>query len=282
METIEEKNIRTDDISVSYTDNEKNTAVTVVFIHGFPLNKTMWDLQRQALGERFRVIAYDIRGFGNTEIGIQDFSIDLFATDLLRFLDKRQLNNVVLCGLSMGGYIAMRAAETSTARIIGLILCDTQCTADTKKARSNRIKKIDAIRRNGIELFADHVLSDSFPSNASERNSKELIEVRSMIEGTREDVLCNTLMALANRDEACSKLHSISIPTLILVGADDTVTPPARSAFMHERIAGSTLHTISQAGHYSNIDNPEEFNFLLADFLEIVALRYNPRRPASG
>jgi 3-oxoadipate enol-lactonase len=131
------KNIRitVNNLAVSYNDNGPDDAPVIIFIHGFPFNKSMWDMQMDALNHNYRVIAYDIRGHGNSDAGIREFSIDLFGNDLLRLMDKLKLDNVTLCGLSMGGYIALNAFIKHPGRFDALILSDTQCIADTAEAK---------------------------------------------------------------------------------------------------------------------------------------------------
>ncbi|MBK7652404.1 MAG: alpha/beta hydrolase [Flammeovirgaceae bacterium] len=150
---VEDLFISIDGISISYTDsgNEKNHPI--IFIHGFPLNKSMWDNQRKAFWNKYRVITYDIRGYGKSEPGTKKISIDLLTTDLLHFMDALGLDKVILCGFSMGGYIALHAMEKFPERIIGLVLADTQCQADTQRAKENRFKTCEAIKQNGLELL---------------------------------------------------------------------------------------------------------------------------------
>lgn len=111
-------NIKTfiNNLMVSYTDNGSDEAPVIIFIHGFPLNKTMWDNQLNALKEDYRVISYDIRGHGDSEQGNEDFSIKLFVTDLLHLMDALKIEKASLCGLSMGGYIALNAIENHPGR----------------------------------------------------------------------------------------------------------------------------------------------------------------------
>lgn len=141
------------DITVSYNDSGPDNAKAIIFIHGFPFNKSMWDKQAAALKGNYRVIAYDVRGHGNTDAADGIFSIDLFVDDLINLMDKLKLVKVVLCGLSMGGYIALKAIEKFPQRFEALVLSDTQCAADTKEARSKRLKTIEHIKEISVEEF---------------------------------------------------------------------------------------------------------------------------------
>ncbi|MBL7875607.1 MAG: alpha/beta hydrolase [Cyclobacteriaceae bacterium] len=265
--------VTVDDISVSYTDSGNEKDYPVIFIHGFPLNKSMWENQRNEFWNKYRVITYDLRGYGNSESGFKKISIALFATDLLHFMDALGLNKVILCGFSMGGYIALQAMEKFPERIAGLALANTQCQADTQKAKEKRIKTCDIIRQKGLELFADELLKGFFYTGSEKENSKSILEIRRVIEGTSVEVVCDSLMALANRKETCQGLDRIDVPTLIMAGKEDTVIPLEKSEFMKTKIKGATLHIISDAAHLSNVDNPLEFNRHLSQFLQQVKLQ---------
>lgn len=270
MQLSNEFNTAINDLFISYSDDGNENEVAIVFIHGFPLNKSMWDNQRKYFRGRYRVITYDVRGYGDSEAGVEELSIDLFVADLRRLLDLLNLDKVILCGLSMGGYIALRAVEKFPALFDALILCDTQCSADTEDAREKRMKSINVIKNDGLELYADQMLSGFFLNSKVGKKSKEIIEVRRMIEGSSSEVVCNTLLALADRSETCSDLEKIEIPVLILVGKEDKITPPSAAEFMHSKIVGSTFFQVDDSAHLSNIENPLEFNQRIEDFLELI------------
>lgn len=270
MGVTDELTIILNNLSVCYTDEGKDNDLTIIFIHGFPLDKSMWYEQRTALRDKYRVITYDIRGFGGSGVGKDEFSIRLFASDLLQLMNALRLEKVVLCGLSMGGYIALNAMEMFSDRIVGLILCDTQCAGDSADAKKNRLKTIEMVQNNGLELYADQTLSSLFYSETMDKKSKEIISARAVIENNSIDVVCNTLLALADRDDMCNTLYHIQIPTLILVGEEDTITPVEKAELIHSKISGSTLYKIGHAGHLSNIDNPEVFNRHISLFLKGV------------
>jgi 3-oxoadipate enol-lactonase len=259
-----------DDLFISYTDEGNDKNIPIVFIHGFPLDKSMWKGQFEYLRNKYRVITYDIRGYGDSEPGTETLSIDLFASDLKRLLDALDLPKVILCGFSMGGYIALKAMEKFPERVDALILSDTQCSADSAEAKEKRMKAIHLIKTEGLQPYVDQILSGFFFGESTDTKSKEIIEVRRTIEGSSVDVVCNTLQALADRIETCSNLNKIKIPVLILVGNEDQVTPPAASELMQSKIAGSVLYRLENSAHLSNIDNAVDFNKHLDDFLELV------------
>jgi 3-oxoadipate enol-lactonase len=256
--------------AVSYIDEGPAEGRVVIFIHGFPLNKSMWEKQIEALQDEFRVIAYDIRGHGDSEAGNAHFSMDLFVNDLIGFMQSLNIEKAVLCGLSMGGYIALNAAINFPEHFDALILSDTSCTADSPKSRNKRIEAIESIRLNGLENFADESIKNLFASGSVDAKGAEIAAAREMIVNTSSQSVYNSMHALAVRKETCSRLSEIKIPVLILVGDEDKITPPIAAMVMHQNIRGSAFSIIEKAGHLSNMENPYEFNYLVKKFLATV------------
>ena len=263
-------NISINNLSVSYNDLGPDDAPVIIFVHGFPLNKSMWDIQTEALKKNYRVIAYDIRGHGNSDPGIDEFFIELFVNDLLRLLEKLGIEKTILCGLSLGGYIALSAVLKHPDRFDGLILNDTQCIADTPEIKENRCLAIIRIKEKGVELYADESIEKFFSPGSLTKKKNRIAEVKEMIINTPKQTLYKTLHALAERKETCSRLQEINIPVLIMVGKEDKITPIAAAQQLHEKILNSKLEIIQQAGHLSNLENPTAFNTHLVNFLELV------------
>jgi len=256
-------------LSVSYNDlGEGNTPL--IFLHGYPFDKSSWNGQLDALQLVTRVIAYDIRGFGGSIDEDTAMSIDLFADDLIRFMDALHIERAIVCGLSMGGYIALNAQKRFPERFTGLILCDTQCNADSPEGKANRYRAIEGIKSKGVTEFGEAFVKKVF-APASLESKKDVVEkVRQVVLANSAPIMMAGLVALAERTESCSTLVNISVPTLFLCGADDAITPTAQSQFMHDKVTGSVLRIIENAGHVSNLEQPETFNFYIRDFLESV------------
>ncbi len=257
-------------VSVSYDDYGPDEAPVIIFIHGFPFNKSMWNLQVEALKEEYRVIRYDIRGHGRSDSGNEVFTIELFVNDLISFMDTLNIDNAILCGLSMGGYIALNAMEKYHERFDALILSDTQCIADTQEAKEKRFKAIESIREKGVEKYADDSIKNLFADESFNTRKKEIIDVRDMIVNTSEQSLFNTLLALSVRKDTCNILPEIKIPVLIIVGKEDKITPPSAAMMLNEKIKDSILKILENAGHLSNLENPGEFNLQLKRFVASV------------
>ncbi len=264
--------IKVNDIIVSYNDTGSKEAPVIIFIHGFPLNKSMWNNQLESLKDNYRAIAYDIRGHGESDLGAIDFSIDLFVNDLLGFMDVLKIKKAIICGLSMGGYITLNAIENYSDRFTAVILSDTNCTSDSLEAKEKRMNTIISIKENGVEKLAYDLLPNLFAPESFKTNSEEISAVKQMIVTTTIPSLNNSLHALANRKETCGKLASIKVPLLILVGKEDKITPPKAASAMHEKIKDSFLQVIPHAGHLSNMENEREFNKHLNNFLNDLKL----------
>jgi 3-oxoadipate enol-lactonase len=260
--------IKLNDITVCYSDDGNDAAPAIIFIHGFPFNKSMWHYQVAAFKDNYRLISYDVRGHGKTDTGTEDFTIDLFTKDLIALMDELELEQVTLCGLSMGGYIALDAMEKHPERISALILCDTQCTAETPEAYEKKMQAIENIKVNRKGQFADESIKNLFAPESYNTKQTEIAHVFEMIMDTNTEALCKTLEALATRNSTCEKLSEIEVPVLILVGKEDRVTPPAASRLMNGKISGSEMLTIVHAGHVANMENPEAFNEALIKFMQ--------------
>lgn len=258
--------INVNNFDLSY-DDVGDGSIPIIFLHGYPFDKTMWKGQLQFLESSYRAIACDIRGFGKSTDEESSFSIDLFGNDLLQFMDKLNIDKAIICGLSMGGYLALNVMKRFPSHFEALILCDTQCIADTFEGKEKRYKVIKEIKTDGVANFNEGFIKNVFHKD-SLTNKTELVEqIRSVVYSNSQHSITQGLMALAERSESCSVLESINIPTLIICGREDQVTPLAQSEYMNEHIKGSILHVIDNAGHVSNLEQPEEFNKYLGDFL---------------
>lgn len=250
-----------------FYDDLGEGSIPIIFLHGYPFDKSMWQTQLDFFKPSSRVIACDIRGFGKSKDEKSHLSIDLFTEDLIGFMNHLKIDKAILCGLSMGGYIALNAIKKFPGRFEALILCDTQCIADTVDVKEKRYKLIDEILVQGATKFNDAFIKSVFHAD-SLINKKELVDsLSTVVKSNSQHIITIGLMALAERSETCSILHKITVPTLIICGHEDAVTPLVQSEFMNEHIKGSTLKIIENAGHVSNLEQPVEFNKHIHDFM---------------
>jgi 3-oxoadipate enol-lactonase len=240
---------------------------TIIFIHGFPFNYTNWQLQINHFKDNYRVIAYDIRGFGTSMISTEKQSIQLMADDLVAIMDALEIEKAVICGLSMGGYIALNAISRHADRFSGIVLCDTQCGADTPEAYEKRFKTIEHISNHGLEAFTVPFIDALFGPETYSGNPKLVQSIKEMVLSANIETVKATLKALAERAETCSILSAINVPALLVFGTEDKITPPHHGSSMQGQIPNAILETIDGAGHLSNLENPIAFNDILERFL---------------
>lgn len=252
--------------NLSYDDLGEGD-VPIIFLHGFPFDKSMWRAQLQALAPDYRVIACDIRGFGKSVDEITSFSIDLFAIDLARFMNALGVKKAIICGLSMGGYIALSFQKKYPELVDALILCDTQCISDTNEVAEGRLKQIHDIEENGPSAFTEKFVKGVFYEDTLTEKPELVEELTRVVNSNSTHVIAEGLRALSTRTETCSTLSQIDVPTLIICGREDQITPLAQSEKMHEATKDSQIRIIEKAGHVSNLERPEEFNQHLKDFL---------------
>ncbi len=228
----------------------------------------MWSPQIEAFAKQFRVIAYDIRGHGKSGVGDGQYMLEFFVDDLVGLLDRLKIGKAVLCGLSMGGYIALRAVERNPERVAGLILADTQAKADSNEAKLKRATAIRSVKANGVKAYADNFVKSVFAPQSFTSNGEAVEKIGRTIQSNSALGICGALLALASRTDTTGTLSGIKVPTLILVGEHDALTPPSASQEMHSMIPNSEIHLIPNAAHMSNLENSDEFNKHIMSFLD--------------
>jgi 3-oxoadipate enol-lactonase len=262
-------NYRNESLRLHYTDSDpraiRSSEETLILIHGFPHTSDLWREQKEALSSDFRVISYDVRGFGKSELGDGWMFIDFLVDDLIALMDHLRLDTCSLCGLSMGGYIALRAVERFPERFRGLVLCNTGSKADNNEAKDKRVDSVRLLRWAGKEAFIEDYVDGVFSQQALKRDPGVLERLKSMIRECSEDAIASGFMALASRPDTTASLAKISIPTLVIGGEVDPFLPATKQ--MQERIKGSKLKVIPKVGHLSNLEDPEAFNSHLSGFL---------------
>ena len=254
-------------LKLFYTDSGKPDAPAIVFLHGFPFDHTMWREQVAACESTCRAINYDQRGHGRSDAGDGQYLFEFFVDDLFGLLDRLRIPQAILCGLSMGGYTALRAYERAPERIKGLILCDTRSEADSNEAKLKRAANLRTIQNEGILAFAEGFLKAIFAPSSFTDKPAVVDQILRTILANPPAGIKGTLIALATRSDCTAVLPKIHVPTLILVGDQDAVTPPAAARAMQERIADSQMVVVPGAGHMSNLENPIVFNKHLRAFI---------------
>lgn len=255
-------------IEMAYDDEGSGAAV--LLLHGYPFNRSMWREQSEALTRKYRVITPDLRGLGETPSANEPATMAEMARDVAALLDELRIGRVALGGLSMGGYVALAFYRRFQLRVRALILADTRPQADTAEAQRNREEQAQKILQEGMQSIADDFLKKVLtPATLSEK-PEMVARVREMILKTDPQGAANALRGMAARSDQTTFLEQILAPTLILVGSQDQITPPADAELMHREIRGSRLEVVEGAAHLSNLERPAEFNFALGSFLEAL------------
>jgi 3-oxoadipate enol-lactonase len=256
---------------IFYTEEGPSGGLPVVFLHGFPFNHTMWLGQLKAVAGFCRGVAYDIRGHGLSDVGDGQYSIEGHVDDLMGLLDALGIERTVIVGLSMGGYITLRALERNPGRFLAAVLCDTRSEPDSNEGKLRRFAGVKGVKLEGSAPFAETFVKGLFAPASFQEKPEAVAMIRQTIESTTPLSLAGSLLALASRTDATPSLGKIGLPTLIMVGEQDALTPVDASRAMHRLIPGSELQIIPAAGHMSNLENPEVFNATLVAFLKNVA-----------
>lgn len=253
-----------DSLEIGYDD--VGTGIPVLFIHAFPLNRTMWAPQLSALVERGRCIAADLRGFGDSSV-IPPYSMEQFADDLAHLLDQLRVDRVVLVGCSMGGYVSFAFWRRHKDRVRALVLADTRAGADSDEILARRRQLIEISRSEGATAVANLQIAGLVGKTSREKQPDTYDAVHRLIAQAPVEGIVGALEAMMLRPDSTPLLPTIDVPVLILVGEEDVPTPVKESRLMHDRIPGSRLEVIAQAGHLSNLERPAAFNHVLTEFL---------------
>lgn len=251
---------------------EAGQGSVVVLLHAFPLSSAMWRAQIEALQNDYRVVAPDLRGFGQSP-GWDDETpaIAFMADDVAALLDELGIAEpITLCGLSMGGYVALAFAQKYPKRLRALVLADTQAGADDEEGRAKRDANVAFAREHTPLEFIERVLPNMVSETTRQQRPDALEEVKSIAASQTTEGIIAGLHALRDRPDRSMELKDITAPTLILVGSDDGITPPAAARKMAETIPNAQLQIIEGAGHLSNLEKPEEFNAALLEFLRTL------------
>ncbi len=253
--------------AIDYED--AGTGPPIVLLHAFPLSREMWRPQIDALRNDYRVIAPDLRGFGGTGRFDGLPSIMQLADDVARLLDKLGLTKpVVLGGLSMGGYVALAFARQYPARLRGLILADTRAEADNDESKANRDKLIAFARSHTVVEVLEQLLPKLIGEETRTQRPLVVETVRRIASAQAIDGVIDALAALRDRPDATPHLAKINVPTLVIVGAADLLTPPGMAKTLVNGIPGAHLAVVNGAGHLANLEKPDEFNVALRSLLQ--------------
>jgi pimeloyl-ACP methyl ester carboxylesterase len=247
--------------------NVRGGGPALLFLHAFPLDLTMWDPQLRAVEATHTVVRFDDRGFGASPAGDAMLTMERIADDAAALLDHLGVSQAVVAGCSMGGYAAFAMVRRHADRIRALVLQDTRAGADSEDARKNRALLAEKVLKQGAGAAVDAFLPKLLGETSHRERPPLVARVRETILATPARGIADALAGLASRADSTLTLREIRVPTLILCGAEDTLTPPSESEAMQRAIAGSALEIVPRAGHLANLENPEPYNAALTRFL---------------
>jgi len=239
----------------------------LLFIHGYPLDRSIWREQIEAL-EGFRCIAPDLRGMGQSDAPDLGYSMSVYAADLDALLNALDVEEVVLCGVSMGGYVALEFLRRWRSRVRGLVLMDTRADEDSPEARRGRDAAAATARERGASAIADIMLPKMLAPATIGRRPEVAVALRAVMSSTPVAGIIGALAAMRDREGSESLLPMLTdVPTLIVVGEADVLTPPALARTMAKSIPGARLAIIPDAGHLPPLEQPEATTDRLKEFL---------------
>ena len=240
----------------------------LVFVHGFPLDHTMWRQQIAEFRNTHRVLAVDLPGFGQSSPAAGEMSIVGFADRLAEFLDQIGVTEqVTLCGLSMGGSIALQFALRHPEKLARLILCDCRAVADSPEAQKMRHDLADRVLKQGPEFVAEAMATRLFAASTLAQQPEIVESIQSVIRSTAPASVAGGSRALANREDAVPRLGEIATPTLVLVGSEDMISPPDEMRQIAQRLPHGTLAVIQGAGHMAPLEAPTPVNAAIREWL---------------
>ncbi len=246
----------------------QGSRLPLLLIHGFPFSSRMWSGQLQALSSQAQVLAPDLPGFGDSPISDTAYSVERYTEDCAAVLDALDLlEPVAVGGLSMGGYTALAFARLIPERVRGLLLLSTRAGADSAEGKANRDKSIAGVKEHGASAVTEAMFPKLLaPATYLERPGVAAEAKDLMLTASPEGIIA-ALGAMRDRPDSTAFLSKIDVPTLIVHGKQDQLIPPSEAEAMATAIKGSQLHLIDNAGHLPNLEQPEEFNRIVSDFL---------------
>jgi len=258
--------VRSGDAEIAYT--VQGDGPPLVLLHPFPANHAFWGPATQALTSRYRVVMPDLRGHGESDIGDGAATMEKHASDLTRVLDDAGIGRAVFCGVSIGGYILFEFWRRYRSRVAALALCCTRAQADTPEGRATRVKNAELVLEQGTEWFVDLMISKLLGKTTWETRPDLVSDARNMMLKMSPPAIAQVQQGMADRPDSIATLKSISVPTLLVIGEEDTLAPPADGELMRRHIPGSRITVIPRAGHFAAWEQPAVVGILLRQFVD--------------
>ncbi|GIK66127.1 MAG: alpha/beta hydrolase [Chloroflexota bacterium] len=253
-----------------------DAAHTIILIHGHPFNRSMWSPQVEALRLHYRVVTFDLRGYGQSDLPpTNNTLLEDFARDIAALMDSLHIPSAVIGGLSMGGQIAMAFYDLFPSRVRALILADTFAQLDTPENKAMRYRVADRLEAEGMAGYADEVISKMVCPATLENKPAVAQHVLTMMRTTPPLGAAAALRGRSERKDYTPLLAEIAVPTLVVVGDQDAYTPVPDAEYIHHRVPASELVVIEASGHMPNLEQPAVFNDHLLRFLRTRLMTAN-------
>ncbi len=260
--------VQLSDFTMAYDDVGSGKAI--LFIHGYPLTRKMWQPQLDELSSHLRVIAPDLRGHGESTATKGIYTMELLAGDCQALLDYLNIEKVILCGLSMGGYISLAFARRYPERLAGLILTATRAAADTTEGKANRDRAIQEARQNGVNPIIESLIPRLLSPSTIQRNPQLIESLRQIMQAVSVDAIIGDLSGMKERPDSRAYLPEINVPTLIIHGKNDSLIPLTEVQDMNSAIPNSQLILLDNCGHLPNLEASALFNQTILDFIKSI------------
>jgi pimeloyl-ACP methyl ester carboxylesterase len=262
------KSIRVRDLDMALVD--EGSGLPLLLVHGFPLDHSMWKYQINEFSKHCRVIAPDLRGFGQTAATAGTVTMEQMADDLNALLDALGIGDRILfCGLSMGGYVGWQFARKYGDRIVALVACDTRAIADTPEQAASRRQLADRVLREGPTPVADAMLPKLFAGETRERRPDLVEATKEVILRNRPEGIAAALRGLAERPDVTEMLPKLDIASLVIVGEHDAISSPEEMEGIAESMPNAAWVVVPHAGHLSPLENPDVFNEALRQYITL-------------
>ncbi|MGE5204368.1 MAG: alpha/beta fold hydrolase [Chlamydiota bacterium] len=258
--------IRSGDAEIVYQVMGKGAPV--VLLHPFPAHHGFWHSIAERLATRYRVILPDLRGHGDSEAGEGPATMEKHAADLARLCDAADTGRAVFAGVSIGGYILFEFWRRYRPQVRALALSDTRAQADTEEGRANRLKAAEDVLQHGPEPFVDSMLPKLLGESTHQARPDLVQAAKAMMLRMSAEDIAQVQRGMAARLDSVETLKTINVPTLLLVGSEDTLTPLADAELMRQHVPGSQLRVIARAGHYAAFEQSDTTLPLLRQFLD--------------
>lgn len=260
--------------TIAYLDSapKHNELKALVLLHAFPIGANLWEPQMREIPKGWRLITPDLRGFGgSTELdSVASVSISDYAADVIDLLTELGVTRAVIGGCSMGGYAALALYQSKPEVVEALVLANTRAGADSPESRANRRNMLALVDREGPSGIAREMMPKMLGQTTKDSNATAEATVRRLIKQQSPTGIRNAIQRMMDRPDSTAMLPNISVPTLVITGAEDEMIPVEESRRMASEVPGAKLVIVPGAGHLANLEQPDAFNAALIEFLNTL------------